>query len=195
MTFNYFNENTDLLNEFKELLRNMPTYVTDWSSPDITPDIYRLYGRKTPANGTKRNLIQTIRSNIPPEQLREKLAVDRERIRFSHNEWAITSEETSKKLNKYVKESSTVLVYKGSECEFTNNIDGKYSQGQMALLYDLLDQEVLERNGRIKILAAPTGLHDIDYNRFISKEEYIEMGFYEVNIGLAPTRMQVINRY
>ena len=66
-------------------MRNVPTYVTNWSAPEITPDTYRLYGRKTLANEATRSLVENIRSNIDADQLREKLAVDRERIRLSHN--------------------------------------------------------------------------------------------------------------
>ena len=42
----------------------------------------------------------------------------------------------------------------------------------MGLLYELPDQEIINRNGILKILKAPTGLHDIVYNESTSKEEY-----------------------
>ena len=48
----------------------------------------------------------------------------------------------------------------------------------MALLYDLPEEETIERNNKLKVLAAPTGLHDINYDEQTSKEEYINMGFY-----------------
>ena len=50
MHFNEFNDKPDLIEELRQLLRNVPTYVTNWSSPEISSDTYRLYGRKTPAN-------------------------------------------------------------------------------------------------------------------------------------------------
>jgi len=46
MHFSCFDNDSDLLEEFKSLLRNVPTYVPNWSSPEITPETYRLYGRK-----------------------------------------------------------------------------------------------------------------------------------------------------
>ena len=107
--YSCFDNDSDLLEEFKSLLRNVPTYVPNWSSPEITPDTYWLYGRKIPANDTTRNLIENIRSNITSDQLREKASVDKERIRFSHSEWIIASAETSRKLDKKVKEPSKVL--------------------------------------------------------------------------------------
>ena len=94
-----------------------------------------------------------------------------------------------------MKEPSTLLFFKGAIYEFTHNKEGAYSQGQMALLYDLPNEEIIDRNQNVKVLAAPTGLHDINYNEQTSKDEYIEMGFYEVDIGLAPIRTQSTNRF
>ena len=190
-----YNESPELLDKLRDLLRNVPTYVTDWSSSEISSDTYRLYARKTPANEATRSFVDNIRSNIQNEDLREKLAIDKERIRLSHNEWGNASQETSKKLDKKVKEPFTLLLFKGGIYEFTHNKAGFYSQGQMALLYDLPEQDVLQRNGNFKVLAAPTGLHDINHDNNKTKEEYIEMGFYEVDVGLAPTRTQAISRY
>ena len=48
-----------------------------------------------------------------------------------------------------VKEPSTLLLYKGAIYELTNNKDGVYSQGKMALLYDLPEQEIIDKNGKI----------------------------------------------
>ena len=87
------------------------------------------------------------------------------------------------------------MFFKGAIYEFTHNKDGVYSQGQMALLYDLPDEEIIVRNGNIKVLAVPTGIHDIDYNESTPKEEYLNLGFYEVDIGIAPIRTQSINKY
>ena len=56
----------------------------------------------------------------------------------------------------------------------------------MALLFDLPSQETIVRNGKVKVLAAPTGLRDIEYDQSTSKDDYIERGFYEVEVGVAP---------
>ena len=42
------------------------------------------------------NLINAIRSNIPAENLREKHASDKQRLRLSLSDWGPESEETSK---------------------------------------------------------------------------------------------------
>ena len=65
----------------------------------------------------------------------------------------------------------------------------------MALLFDLPNQEQINQNRKINVLAAPTGLHDIVYDNNKSKNDFIRMGFYEVKVGLAPVRTIAINRY
>ena len=195
MHYSKYIEKPELLDELRLLLKEVPTYVTNWSSPEISSDTYRLYGRRTPANEATQNLINAIRSNISSENLREKQASDKQRLRLSLSDWGPASEETSKKLNKKVKEPSTLLFFKGAIYEFTHNLDEKYSQGQMALLFDLPNQEQINQNRKINVLAAPTGLHDIVYDNNKSKNDYIRMGFYEVKVGLASFRTIAINRH
>ena len=47
----------------------------------------------------------------------------------------------------------------------------------------------------MKVLAAPAGLHDIEYDITMSKEDYINSVFYEVKVGISPILTQSINRY
>ena len=74
-------------------------------------------------------------------------------------------------------------------------MDNVFSQGQMAMLFELPEQDVLNNNRKVKVLAAPAGLHDIEYDINMSKEDYINSGFYEVKVGIAPIRTQSVNRY
>ena len=59
----------------------------------------------------------------------------------------------------------------------------------MAILYDLPKQDSLDRNKTIKILAAPPGVQDInDFDLSKPKDFYLDKGFKEVGIGMAPER-------
>ena len=86
-----------------------------------------------------------------------------------------------------------MLFFKGAIFEFTHNLDGIYSQAQMGLLYDVPDQECLNNNKKIKILRAPTGIHDIIFDDTLSKNDYIIRGFVEIEVGIAPIRTQGLN--
>ena len=112
MHYSKYIEKPELLYELRLFLKEVSTYVTNWSSPEISSDTYRLYGRRTPANEATQNLINAIGSNISSENLGEKQASDKQRLRLSLSDWGPASEETSKKLNKKVKEPSTLLFLK-----------------------------------------------------------------------------------
>ena len=81
----HFSQYTDeILTELRHLLNTVPTYVTDWNSPVIGNDTYRLYGKKTPAIEATQNYIRSIKNNTPTNQIREKQAIDVEKLRQSH---------------------------------------------------------------------------------------------------------------
>ena len=85
-----------------------------------------------------------------------------------------------------MKEPSTILFFKGKIYEFTYNKDGEFSQGKMSLVYDIPDQQTVAKSRKLKVLAAPTGLHDIQFDESKSKNDFLEMGSYEVKVGIAP---------
>ena len=125
----------------------------------------------------------------------KKEAVDTQRLILSHIEWDYASLDTSKKLDRKVKEPSTILFFKGVIYEFTYNKDDEFSQGQMTLLYDISDQQTVAQSRKVKVIAAPMGLHDIRFDKSNSNNDYLEMGFYEVKVGIAPIRTKYISCY
>ena len=90
---------------------------------------------------------------------------------------------------------STILFFKGSLYEFTYNKDDEFSQGQMALLYDIPDQQTVAQGRKVKVLAALTGLHGIQFDKSKSMDDYLAMVFYEVEVRIAPIQMQAISQY
>ena len=72
---------------------------------------------------------------------------------------------------------------------FTYNNNEQFSKGQMAILYDLPNQDIIDRNKKIKILAPPPGVQDLnDFDIDKPKDYYLNKGYKEVKIGLAPER-------
>ena len=94
-----------------------------------------------------------------------------------------------------MKEPETLLFFKNSIYEFTHNVDGHYSQNQMAILLDVPSNEALQANRKIEVLAVPPGVHDIEIDASYSKEEYSAKVFSEVQVGIAPSRTQKISNY
>ena len=98
--YNQFTENLNLLSELRDPLHDVPRYIDACTSPFITSDTCRLYGRRSPASEATQSFIQYIRSDVPPDFFREKRAIDTQRLRLSHSEWSQAQQETSKKLDK-----------------------------------------------------------------------------------------------
>ena len=192
--YSLYIEDDDLLVEFRNLISETCTFVDNWNSLEITPSTYRLYGKRLPANDATKQFVDNVRLSIPADQLLEKQSNDVEKNRYSHCDWEPASTSMREKLDKRVKEPSTLLFFRGAIYEFTYNCDGSFSQSQMAVLYDLPSQENLERFRKINVLIAPPGIHDIEFDPNLSKEEYINLGYVEVKVGKAPERIQSIGR-
>ena len=59
----------------------------------------------------------------------------------------------------------------------------------MAVLYDLPNQDCVDRNKSIRILTAPPGVQDFnDFDIDLPKDIYLDREFKEVKIGMAPER-------
>ena len=64
-------------------------------------------------------------------------AIDLQRFRHSHLEWSSASSLTIIFLDKKVKEQETLYFFKGAIFQYTFNDNGKFSQSQLGLCYDL----------------------------------------------------------
>ncbi len=190
MKYNHLSE--EVIEEFKSLCEDTFSFVESWSNPKITPSTYRLYGRRSPAVDATTDFVNSVEESIESSLLRKKECEDTQRNRFSHSEWGRANPQTSAKLDKKVKEPSTLLFFRGAIYEFTFNSPNDFSQSQMAVLFDLPTQDALNRNQKIKVLAAPPGHNDIVFDPERSKESFVRDGFKEVKVGLAPDNVQCL---
>ena len=62
----------DILDKLQQLLNDVPTYVETWEDPLVTPDTYRLYGRKSPANKATTSFVDSMKLKYTQEELKEK---------------------------------------------------------------------------------------------------------------------------
>ena len=67
-------------------------------------------------------------------------------------------------------------MVKNAIYEFTHNLDGKYSQAQIDILYDLPSAETLRTNKNIKVFAVNPRIYDIEINNSLTKDDYIRKG-------------------
>ena len=121
------------------------------------------------------------------QQLRMRTSVDIQKSRFSHD-WRPADVETTKLLTLKCREPTLLLFIVGLVYTCTFN-DGKKSNSQKAILFDLPDQETLETFSPIKILLAPPGCKDVTYTEAVTKQSYLDRGFQEISIECAPYKI------
>ena len=95
-----------------------------------------------------------------------------------------------------IKRTKKAYFFKGAIYEITFNEEGKFSNTQTALLFDLPSQDDLDNWRKIKVLKAPLGIKDIEFDMNKTKEMYLNEKYEEIRIGLAPQRTQFLtNNY
>lgn len=192
LTCREIEEDPNLEEEFIELCSNNLTFVNDWDDPAIGASTMRLYSKKVPARVAAEQHAARVQSDPSIGQVYARRSDDYEKSRYSQQEWYSASETTSNMLDKKVKEPRTLLFYKGGVYICTFNKKGSFSQSQMALLYDLPDQDDLQNFKPIRVLLAPPGIKSVKYEEGKSKESYIAEGYKEVKIGIGNTYTQGI---
>ena len=177
-------ENPEYVAEFKHLCSEHLTFLDSWEDPDIPPSTIRLYSKKVPVCEATKQHDDRVRRYYPIEEIRERVSNDIERSRYSQQEWSAATEPTIVQLDHKVKEPRSLLFYRGAiyVCTF-NDVSEKFSQSQMALLFDLPSQEQLNNWQKIKILVAPPGTREILYDETMTKQSFINNGFTECRIG------------
>ena len=134
-----------------------------------------------------------LEDSFPESDRREREAEDVEKNRYSHQDWLRASEMTSSKLEQKLKEPRKLLLFRGAIYDITFNKDGEFSQSQLALLYDLPSEEDLANWRNIKVLVAPLGVKDIEFHVEDERGVYINKGFVERDIGVAPERICILS--
>ena len=119
-----------------------------------------------------------------------QVAEDVEKSRHSNIEWRDASERTSNALEQKVKEPKQLLFFKGAIYEITFNSVGKFSNTQLALLYELPSNDDIRNWRKIKMLKAPVGCRSIEYHLDTPTQVYLDIGYEEVSIGVCPDRTQ-----
>jgi hypothetical protein len=185
-------QNPALVNEFLRLVSYNCTFVDSWTHDAITPSTYRLYGKRVPAKEASKNFTDRVRRSVTPDSLRERKAEDVEKSRYSHSEWSNACNQTTSSLEQKLKEPTNLLFFRGALYEFTYNKEGKFSQSDTALLFDLPSQDYINDWKNIPVLLSPPGLSSIEFDESLSKQFYVDQGFKEVYVGIAPQRVQIL---
>ena len=190
---NEYERNPDLLYELSTLLRNNCTYVNSWSDRRITPDAFRLYGKKFPAKQASNDYINSVKQQLNNSDYIECVAEDIEKPHDSHQEWIPATERTKNLLDNQLKEQRKILFFKGALFQFTFNQDKEFSQSQLCLLLKIPTRRDLSIFKKIEVLVAPPGLKWTTYDSEKQEEEYIAEGWRKQLVGTSTDRTHRIS--
>lgn len=183
-------ESPELVEEFISLIDECCTFVDDWQAPEITTSTFRLYSKKVPSKEATLDYVERVRRQIPANQLMSRKSEDWVKDKMSHSEWSqATNDSVIDELDQHGKEPRELLFFKGAQYEFTFNKEGKFSNTQLAVLFEMPSQDQLDRFKPIKILAAPPGIKSLEYDvNTTSKQDLLDIGFTEVTVGASRER-------
>ena len=181
-----YKQNPNLLKKLKELVGSCCTFVPNWNSPLITPEVHRIYGKKKPAKQASQEYINQVKAQLHYTEYVQATSIDVQLTYNSHEEWQPATATTSDYLDNKIKQPRTLLFFKGAQFIFTYNVEKKFSQSQLGLLLDVPSQFDVDNFKKIPILVAPPGIKSVIYNRNTDENEYICNGWKKCLVGIAP---------
>ena len=113
----------EVLQEFQQLLSNNCTFVPTWDHPDITNNVFRVFGKHSAALAAEKAFLQQIQHDHGDACLLCH-SVDLQLAVESHGQWEPATAQTSKALNTKVKERKVLYFYPNAIYEMTYNKHG-----------------------------------------------------------------------
>ena len=90
-----YDDNPELMLEFKHVLSSTCTFVDNWCNDIISPTTYILYGKKYPSRKSSEEYIVQVKSHLSRRQFRERISEDSQNTQQSHQEWQPENDTTS----------------------------------------------------------------------------------------------------
>lgn len=179
-------------------LSQVCTFVENWSDPLITPDTFRIYGKKSPAIEAAKMYINQVKRTMNSNDYRERIAEDVQIPQHSRQEWQQATVSNIEELDRLCKEPHRLLFFKKAIYEITYNDPtkkDKFSNSQLAVLFDIPSQEDLDRFKSIEVYVPPPGLKTVHFDQNMNKDQFIANGWKKVMIGIAPERTKYIKNH
>ena len=174
--------NSDILQEFQNLIMNSFTHVGNWKNEIITPDVFCIFSKELLAKESIQEYIQQVMYQLPNSEYIERESCDSQNRVSSLSEWVQASEKTRLQLDKILKEPRFLLFFVGALYEFTFNEESVFSQSQLGLLIKLPDPQDVREFIRIEIMVAPPGLKTFIYRNVTDEFHYTSQGWKKQTI-------------
>ena len=176
----------DDIQRFRELIEKYCTFVRDWDDPTLTPNMLRVFGRKSATTIAEQNLLLQARARYTNVTYRH--AVDEEST--AEGNWIKATARTSRTLSKKVKEPIILYFFPFAQYELTfNDPQGRFSQSQLAVLTSVPTQDHVDRFDPIDLMLAPEGCKTVP-STFSNAQDYVNAGWKPISVGIGFERSE-----
>ena len=162
------------------IIKTKCTHVSNWFAEDIPQEAVRIL---------RKHAGMAIAESIYYKQVREKglhivtrAAEDSQAASELHGIWRPANKYSTLMLNAEAKEPQQLILHEGLVVQMTqNHSKGLYSNTQMAYVFDVPSQEVLDNWGSIKLFLAPPGEKKSPASN-PTKQNLLDTGWKEIEI-------------
>lgn len=174
--------------EFISLFEHTFSFVTDLDDPSMPRNILYTFGQKRPIRKQEKRLVNVVLASHA--LTRTSHAIDEEKNVHGTN-YRPASASTSRILDRDVKEPKTLVLIQGGRYQLTYNNGAKFSNAQLAVLFDLPTQEHVDKKLALKMVVAPAGCKIVPDDT-VTRDQLLGMGWKEESVG-TPARYNVVN--
>ena len=172
---------TEVIHEFKNLLRSHCTFVPTWESPILEQSIIRVFGLHDAVRHAEVTMLSRIqRSNV---DVIESHARDEQMSVTAHSDWGSAADPIRKQLDKKCKEPRLLHFYPRALYEMTYNDPAiGFSQSQIAILREMPTADDVSTFQPVAMLLAPSGCKAMP-DGIIEVDELLDHGWKPVMVG------------
>jgi hypothetical protein len=150
----------------------------------------QVFGRHAAVREAERRLFDKVQT-LQQCQVLTCEARDYQMSTLSHSGWTEANADTTRFLNRNVKEVEKIHFFDGAVYEMTFNETDKFSQSQIAVLADMPTAEDIQQFRDVKVMVAPAGCKTVPefYRNLLALEQH---GWKQRTVGRAPERVQTV---
>jgi predicted GIY-YIG superfamily endonuclease len=175
----------NIIHEFETLLIENCTFVADENSDEIPSEAMFVYGRRAPVKLAKNKAVEKLRESHHGNYS-SRLSMDEECT--TDGNWMTASATTVQQIDRKAKEPTSLYFFKKGLYETTFNHKGKFSQSQLAILFDVPFQADLNEWKPVEVYVSPAGCKEAPPSG-VSKAELEGKGWTAQMVGCVPERL------
>jgi predicted GIY-YIG superfamily endonuclease len=163
---------------FKELLVNNCNFVSDFEDSRIPKDCVFVFGRKAPCQKAEEVLLRKLRDSRDSKVVMSP-SFDEESTTAGN--WKQASSPAQALICRKFKRKKQLPLFEKGRYEFTYNLQGKFQQGQLAILLSV-DENAIRNRKPITVFRAPPGCKDFPLLEQYTDTYLLSCGWVKVTI-------------